>query len=264
MPPGATVTLTARSWSPTRTPGSTTSLTPPPGHRAGQQLPGLGADPPVPDVVNVLIPGLTITETASSSTTTPGSLVRYTITVADTGQTSYAGAVVTNDLTGVLNDVAYNGDATATTGTVSYASPVLTWAGDLAPGDTATVTYSVTVDNPDNGDRHPVSTAVSTAQGSTCPPGGTSPACTAVVDVLIPGLTITKTADVASAAPGSAVGYTITVADTGQTSYAGAVVTDDLTGVLRRRGLQRRRHGHHGHRLLRQPGPHLDGRPRAR
>jgi large repetitive protein len=198
----------------------------------GSNCPAGSADPRCTMTANVLIPGLTITMTASSSTATPGSTIHYTITVADTGQSSYSGAVVTDDLTGVLDDVAYNDDATATVGTVSYASPVLTWTGDLAPGDTATITYTVTVDNPDNGDRRPVNTAVSTAQGSSCPPGGTDPACTAVVDVLLPALTITKAANVASATPGSAVNYTITVADTGQTSYAGAVVTDDLTGVL--------------------------------
>jgi uncharacterized repeat protein (TIGR01451 family) len=132
----------------------------------------------------------------------------------------------------VLNDAAYNGDAAATVGTVSYASPVLTWTGNLAPGDTAVVTYSVTVDNPDTGDKHMVNTVVSTAAGSTCPPGGTNAACTVTVTDLIPALTITKTANVASAAPGSAVDYTITVADTGQTAYTGASVTDDLTGVL--------------------------------
>jgi uncharacterized repeat protein (TIGR01451 family) len=182
--------------------------------------------------VTVLIPGLTITKTASSSTTTPGSTVQYTITVADTGQTPYTGATVTDVLTGVLTDAAYNGDAAATTGTISYVSPTLTWTGDLTPGDTATITYSVTVDNPDTGDKQMVNTAVSTAAGSTCPPSGTSPACTATVTDLIPALTITKTANVASATPGSAVQYTIAVADTGQTPYTGATVTDDLTGVL--------------------------------
>ena len=37
----------------------------------------------------------------------------------------------------MLDDAAYNGDAAATAGTVSYTSPVLTWTGDLAPGATA-------------------------------------------------------------------------------------------------------------------------------
>jgi hypothetical protein len=60
--------------------------------------------------------------------------VGYTITVTDSGQTPYTGATVTDSLSGVLGDAAYNGDAAATAGTVSYASPVLTWTGNLAVG----------------------------------------------------------------------------------------------------------------------------------
>ena len=152
--------------------------------------------------------------------------------MADTGQTPYTGAVVTDDLTSVLDDAAYNGDATATTGTVAYTSPILTWTGDLAPGATATISYTITVDSPDNGDKLLVNTVTSTAAGSTCPPSGPALTCTASVTDLIPALSITKTASVSTAVPGSAVDYTVTVADTGQTPYSGAVVTDDLTNVL--------------------------------
>ena len=155
-----------------------------------------------------------------------------TIAVADTGQTPYTGATVTDNLTGVLDDAAYDGNATATTGTISYARPVLTWTGDLTPGDTATITYSVTVNNPDLGDEHPTNTVISTAPGSTCPPSAPAPACTAAFTVLIPALTITKTADASTTTPGSVVHYTIAVADTGQIPYTGATVTDNLTGVL--------------------------------
>ena len=103
----------------------------------------------------------------------------------------------------MLTDAAYDNDAAATTGTVSYTSPVLTWTGALAPGGTATITYTVTVNNPDTGDKHLVNTVTSATQGSTCPPGGTDPACTATVTDLIPALTITKTATVATTSPGS-------------------------------------------------------------
>jgi hypothetical protein len=199
----------------------------------GSTCPASGAAPAAcTAVVTVLVPGLTITTTAGSATTTPGSVVGYTIAVTDTGQTPYAPATVTVDLANVLNDSAYNGDAAAVGGTVSYAGHVLTWTGNLAPGDTATITYSITIDNPDNGDKHLVTTAVSADPGSSCPASAPAPACTATVTDLIPGLTITKTADVAGAAPSTPVHYTITVADTGQTPYAGATVTDDLTGVL--------------------------------
>jgi uncharacterized repeat protein (TIGR01451 family) len=182
--------------------------------------------------VTVLIPALTITKTANMSTTTPGTTVGYTITVTDSGQIPYTGATVTDDLTGVLGDAAYNGGAAATSGTVSYVSPTLTWTGNLAVGATATITYSVTVDNPDTGDKLLSNTVTSNTVGSNCPAGGIAAACTATVQDLIPALTITKTANVANASPGSAVHYTITVTDSGQTPYTGATVTDDLTGLL--------------------------------
>ena len=41
---------------------------------------------------------------------------------------------MTDDLTGVLDDATYNGNAAASTGTVSFTSPALTWTGSLAPG----------------------------------------------------------------------------------------------------------------------------------
>jgi choice-of-anchor A domain-containing protein/uncharacterized repeat protein (TIGR01451 family) len=200
---------------------------------AGNNCPAGGADPHCTSTVSVLTPALAITKTATAGTTTPGSTVSYTITVADTGQTPYTAATLTDPLSGVLNDAAYNSSsAAATTGTVSYTSPILSWTGALAPGDTATITYTVTVNNPDTGDKQLVNTVTSTTQGSNCPAGSTDPACTATVIDLIPALTLTKTATVSTTTPGSTVGYTITVADTGQTSYSPATVTDDLSGVL--------------------------------
>ena len=156
--------------------------------------------------------------------------MRYTITAADTGQTPYTAAAVTDDLTGVLADAAYNDDAAATTGTVSYASPTLTWTGDLTPGDTATITYTITVNNPDTGNGALTNTVTSTAPGSTCPAGGTDPRCTVAVDIA--ALTIENTADVSTTTPGSTVAYTVTVTNTGQALYTGVSVTDPLTGVL--------------------------------
>ena len=79
---------------------------------------------------------------------------------------------------------------------MSYASPVLTWTGNLAAGATATITYSVTVNNPDTGGKVMTNTVISATAGSTCPSGGGNAACTATVTVLTPGLTIVKTANV--------------------------------------------------------------------
>ena len=75
----------------------------------------------------------------------------------------------------------------ATAGSVSYAAPVLTWTGSLSPGDSATITYSVTVNNPDTGGKVLINTVASSAVGSTCPPGTTSSPCQVTVPVLTPG-----------------------------------------------------------------------------
>ncbi len=73
--------------------------------------------------ITVPVPGLTISITASASSTAPGDTVIYTLTIADTGNTSYAGAIVTDSLAGVLDDATYGSDAVCHRGgTISFAS----------------------------------------------------------------------------------------------------------------------------------------------
>ncbi|GAA0833223.1 fibronectin type III domain-containing protein [Streptosporangium amethystogenes subsp. fukuiense] len=207
--------------------GAVTSAAP------GSTCPVVGASAPgCFTLVTVLVPALTITNTADTRTTTPGGTVTYTTTVTNTGQSPYSGAQVTGQLAQVFNDAVYNGDATATTGTVAFAGSDLTWTGDLAIGASATVTYSVTVRNPDRGDKVMTNTAVSSAPGSTCPAGSAGTGCVSVVTVLVPRLTIAASADTGTTTPGATVGYTVTVTNSGETPYTGAAVTDLLTGVL--------------------------------
>ena len=151
---------------------------------AGSNCPSGGTDPRCTASVTVLTPGLTITKTANATAVVPGQPVGYTITVTDSGQTPYTGATVTDSLAGVLGNAATTATRAATAGTVSYASPDLTWTGNLAAGASATITYSVTVNNPDTGGKVMTNTVVSAAAGSTCPAGGGNAACTATVTVL--------------------------------------------------------------------------------
>ncbi|WP_326556718.1 DUF7927 domain-containing protein [Micromonospora sp. NBC_01796] len=199
---------------------------------AGNNCPSGGTDPRCTASVTVLIPGLEVVKTSDVATATPGGVVSYTITVTNTGETAYVGASVTDSLANPLNDATYNGDATASTGTVSYTAPTLSWLGNLAVGASASITYSMTILNPDPGDKILSNTAVSTTPGSNCPVAGTDPRCTATVLVEVPALTITTTADVASTAPGSVVGYTVTITNSGQTAYPTLTVTNALAGVL--------------------------------
>ncbi|GAA1427308.1 DUF11 domain-containing protein [Microlunatus lacustris] len=182
--------------------------------------------------VPVLIPELTITKTADAATVVTGGTVAYTVAVTNTGETTYQGASFEDPLVNVLTDAVYAGDAVASSGTLSYAGSTLAWSGDLAPGANATITYSVVVRDPDPGDKRMINTVVSTTPGSNCARTSTDSRCTSVVDVLVPGLTIAKTADVASSAPGGAVGFTVTVTNSGTTPQTGATFADALSGVL--------------------------------
>ena len=121
----------------------------------------------------------------------------------------------------MLDDASYDGNAAATAGTVSYVSPVLSWTGTLAAGGSAAVTFSVTVSNPDTGDHLLAVTLASAAAGNNCPAGSTDPSC--AVSVPVAELLIDFTASTATTTPGGVVGYTATLANTGQTRISGSV-----------------------------------------
>ena len=72
----------------------------------------------------------------------------------------------------MLDDAAYNNNATATEGPVSFASGQLTWDGDLDQGQSAVIRFTVTVNNPDTGNKTLTDTITSTTPGSTCPASG--------------------------------------------------------------------------------------------
>ena len=98
----------------------------------------------------------------------------------------------------MLANATPNGDQTATTGTLSYTSTGVSWTGNIPVGGTVTITDTVTVNNPDTGNHVLTNTLTTTAAGSNCASGSTDPRCTVSVTVLIPGLTIVKTANVTS------------------------------------------------------------------
>ncbi len=93
----------------------------------------------------------TSTATADSRV---GDVVQYTVTATNIGTGDYDAArpaVVFDDLSGVLDDATYNGDAVVTISDGSavdapaFVEPLLSWSGPLAGGESATLTYSVTL-----------------------------------------------------------------------------------------------------------------------
>ncbi|MEV8338326.1 hypothetical protein [Leucobacter sp. NPDC077196] len=95
------------------------------------------------------IPGLGIEKSSLfTGVAAPGDRVDYTVTVKNTGGVAFTDAepaMAHDDLSAVLDDATYNGDATAETGEVSYTEPMLTWSGPLPVGASTSFSYSVEV-----------------------------------------------------------------------------------------------------------------------
>lgn len=163
---------------------------------------------------------------ASGSDVQIGQEIEYTITVTQSGEGRVVGQFFNDDLVDVLDDATYNGDLTADFGTASFdpATGLISWTGDLGPGDVAVVTYSVTVTA--DGD---------TAIGNTV----TSPGCEEPGDCITEHQTgryeTVKSSDPASGSNvqiGETIEYTVTVTQIGEGPVEDAAFTDDLTAVL--------------------------------
>ncbi|WP_162642281.1 DUF11 domain-containing protein [Streptosporangium sp. 'caverna'] len=161
----------------------------------------------------------------------PDGTVDYTITVTNVGTAPYPRATITDDLSGVLDDAAFNGDGRASSGTVSYAKPKVTWTGDVAVDQTVTITYSTRVDDRPAGDRQ-LSGKLAGPEGSNCVAGFTDSACGNTRKAGLPLLNILAAADRETARPGDVVVHTVTVQNVGTAAYLGATLTDELSQVL--------------------------------
>nr|WP_246301387.1 LPXTG cell wall anchor domain-containing protein [Microbacterium immunditiarum] len=192
---------------------------------------------------------LSVSKTSDASESTrPGDTVTYSVKATNTGDADYTEAIpatLLDDLSGVLDDATYNNDATADQpGDLSYASPLLSWTGPLAAGESVTLTYTVTLEVGGDGYVRNV------AWEPTDPEDPETPACDppeagvdpetgepcAEVEYLLPRLGIQKTADRTELpAIGEQVEYTVTVTNVGPGTYtigAPATATDDLSNVL--------------------------------
>ena len=95
----------------------------------------------------VVYAGLTVEKSSNppeGTSVAPGDTVEYTVTIRNDGSVPITDTVV-DDLTGVLDDATYNGDASTNLGSVTYTEPELEWTGTLQPGEEAVITYTVDV-----------------------------------------------------------------------------------------------------------------------
>ncbi|WP_420034860.1 hypothetical protein ACN2WE_22605 [Streptomyces sp. cg28] len=126
---------------------------------------------------SVPVPDLEVKKTATPKTVRPGDKVTYTITAKNIGGVDYPGAGLSDDLSELLDDATYNGDAKASTGTVSYNRPRLSWTGTVPEGETATITYSVTLHDPLSGDGKLTNNVTADTPRTNCDADSTDPGC---------------------------------------------------------------------------------------
>jgi uncharacterized repeat protein (TIGR01451 family) len=180
--------------------------------------------------VTVLIPGFTVSKVASQSTAHPGDTVTYTLSVtALRASFTSATAVVTDDVTGVLDDATYNGDASPTPRT--FEDGMLTWALQPTLGAPIVITYSVTVDDQPQGDNLLANVVVADPHsGGSCAPDAS---CSSSVPVA--HFVVAKGVDADTVEPGGVVTYTISITNFGDVPFTAerpASVSDDLSRIL--------------------------------
>ncbi|WP_306322935.1 MULTISPECIES: hypothetical protein [unclassified Streptomyces] len=127
--------------------------------------------------LSVPVPDLEITKTASPAKVEPGDTVTYTVKAKNVSRLPYPNAKFTDDLTENLDDATYNDDAEASMGDVSYTEPKISYTGDIPAGKTATVKYSVKVNDPVSGDGKLTNSVTADTPRTNCEEGSEDARC---------------------------------------------------------------------------------------
>ncbi|MDR1151990.1 MAG: DUF11 domain-containing protein, partial [Bifidobacteriaceae bacterium] len=202
------------------------------------------------DVETFSLPFLTVSKGSNAtSATRPGDQITYTVTATNAGPgdfTPTAPALVMDDLTQLADDATYvDGTAGASrAGTVDAIGSVLSWTGELAAGESVSLTYSVVLTDDGDGVGRNVAWVPRTVPGGGTP---SAPVCSASPDPVtgeqcaivvqgVPRLTVSKqVTGPADLVPGAVLDYTVKIRNSGTAPYtagAPAVVRDDLTDVI--------------------------------
>jgi uncharacterized repeat protein (TIGR01451 family) len=179
-----------------------------------------------PVSVTVTCPALKVTKTPDAASVSSGQNIGFTITVTNTGNGTATNVTLNDPLpTGTgLNwsiNPAYTGPGTCSISGTAPAQQTLTCSfGNLAAGGSVSVHVTSTTTSATSGTFN----NTATAQATNSPPASGSGSET----VNPPGLHVTKTPDAASVSSGSAIGFTITVSNTGTGTALGVTLNDPL------------------------------------
>lgn len=160
------------------------------------------------DKFEIQAPVMSISKSVDQATVDPGDTVVYTITINNTGTASGNITTIVDDLPSGFSYV--SGTTTGLTTSEPSGTSQLTWTGtwSVSASDSLTLTFkakaSLTPGTYDN---------TASTNGTNFDSKTTGP--TAQVQINGPGLTLTKSVDKASAAPGDTITYTINYSNSG-------------------------------------------------
>jgi large repetitive protein len=227
--PGATrtidVTFTARAITAALPGGVTINLAGASGvlDTSGTALSARGDDA----AVVISAPDLRVSKTDGQTITTPGATLTYTIVVTNVGDITASGVVLTETLPA---NASFAGGSVAW---VAQGSGVYTYAlpAPLAPGQTATMTFAATIDNPLPAGVAQITNTVQAgddgAHGSDPTPADNSATDIDMVDAA-PDLQLYKSDDGAVRPPGDFVTYSLDYTNVGNQDATGVVITETV------------------------------------
>jgi len=198
----------------------------------GQVRPALGGFDSGADEFPGVLADLSVTKDDGVTSTNPGSVLHYTITVANAGPSAVALAPVTDTVPTALTGVTWTCTAPAgsTCGAASGSGNIATTVS-LPAGGSATFTLNGTVAASATGTL--VNTAsVAAPAGAADPATGNNSATDTDTIVPLADLSITKDDGRTSVTPGTAVGYSIVVSNAGPSTATNAVVNDPMPAGL--------------------------------
>lgn len=229
--PGGTVTFTATgNLAPgaTGTLANTATVTPPAGFNDPVTANNTATD------TDTLTPqaDLAITKTDGQTTEVPGTPLTYTIVVSNPGPSSALSAVVTDSFPAAFTGATWT--CTPSAGSfcaVPSGAGIISTTVTLVPGGTATFVASGVVSAAATGSL--TNTATIAAPAGVTDPNPANNTATDT-DTLTPtaDLAVTKTDGQATAVPGTAVTYTVTVLNSGPSASGSATVSDAFPASL--------------------------------
>ncbi|GAA0724753.1 DUF7507 domain-containing protein [Dokdonella soli] len=233
FPAGSTVTYTLTATVSANPPAqvtNTATMTPPSG---GVCTPGNTSPPCTSIVIIPPVPQVSVTKTANTTTLTPGGTIVYTVTARNTGSVAAPNTTVSDPIpTGITG---YAWTCAATGGAMcpnASGSGALNETIATFPAG-STVTYTVTATVSANPPATVSNTASITPPTGLCEPSNTPPPCSSTVIVPpTPQVSVTKTSNTTTLAPGGTIVYTVTARNTGSVAAPNTVVNDPIpTGI---------------------------------